>query len=158
MRKVIIIILVVVAIPIYTYNMYILLRGTFSAGVDKKNTVTYNTDTAVDIHAMIAVSKTVHFEKKGRSPFIPYPVSDQPVKRIQVQKSQIVPKEPLKAPSIIINGIMWNPQNPIAMLSMPDGSSVMAKTGQVIANVTIKKIEKTFIVAVFDKKEYRINR
>jgi hypothetical protein len=101
----------------------------------------------------------VHFEKKGRSPFLPYPVSDIPrqVDVLKVKKTN-TPKEPVKAPSVTVNGIMWNPQNPVAMLGMPDGTSAVAKVGQVIAGITIKKIEKTFVIIIFEKKEYRIER
>jgi Na+-translocating ferredoxin:NAD+ oxidoreductase RnfC subunit len=73
-------------------------------------------------------------------------------------KKTIILKEPVKVPSVTVNGIMWNPQNPLAMLGMPDGTSAVAKVGQVIGEITIKKIEKTFVVILFEKKEYRIER
>jgi len=158
MRKIIIIVLIVVAVPLYTYNMYMLLRGSLSKYFDKKGSVTFATDTSNDLQSLIFIATPAHFEKKGRSPFLPYPVSDKPVTTIQKQKNPILPKETPKAPSISINGIMWNPQNPIAMVTMPDGSSATVKVGQVINELTIKKIEKTFIVVISGKKEFQINR
>ena len=157
MKKTLIILLIVIAIPLYSYNVYILLQGTLSGNAEKQVS---DKKATYDIHELIASTAPVHFEKKGRSPFFPYPVSDKPPisEKKMTSAKPLALKEQPKAPAITINGIMWNPQNPVAMISMPDGSSTLAKAGQIIAGITIKKIEKTGIVVEFGKKEYKINR
>jgi hypothetical protein len=158
MKKVVIIILIVLAVPIYTYDIYILIKGQISS-IDNKSNPLLAQDSSFSIARMLKDAKPVHFEIKGRSPFTPYktvPVK-QPVAVVKKIKMTQTPL-PVNAPKITINGIMWNPQNPVAMLIMPDGSSVMAKTGQVFGDITIKKIDKNKVVVMSGKKEFVIER
>lgn len=150
--------LIAASVPLYTYDAYILLKGTF--GKEPLSELLPKTDSTFSVSALIKNSMPVHFEKKGRNPFTPYTVSEQ-VKKSLVNANQnktFVAKAPPKAPDIKINGIMWNPQNPVAMLSLPDGSSVVARSGQAFSGMTIKKIDKSFIVVLFENKTYTINK
>ena len=67
-------------------------------------------------------------------------------------------KESPKPPSIRITGIMWNPTSPVAMVSMPDGASTVAKAGMTIGEVTFKKIEKNRIQVAYNGKDFWIDR
>lgn len=155
-----IVILIAAAIPLYTYNVYILLKGAIGRAGAKVTTGNSRNEADVNLIKLTKIITPVHFEKKGRSPFVRYLKDETVLTKSEVvhPKKQIVQKESEKAPTVKVNGIMWNPENPIAMLNMADGSSAIVKTGQKINNLTIKKIEKTFIVIMSAKREYRINR
>jgi len=53
---------------------------------------------------------------------------------------------------------MWNPANPIAMLTLPDGPSNAVKSGQTIGNIIVKTVEKNRVLIVYEKKEFWISR
>jgi|GEM_PF-1310918 len=159
MRKILIITLILIAVPIYTYNVYILLSGAVR-GNSENSVDDLSIHNNLSIDAILCAMDSVKFVLQGRSPFIAYPVSEKPAveKKDTDAKKQKVTKAPQEMPKITISGIMWNDRNPLAMIGLADGSSTVAKAGQTIGDIFIKKIEKTSVVIVVDKSEFRIMR
>ncbi len=158
MRKTVIILLILIAIPLYTYNVYVLIMGSLKGTQETSTVQISGKKTTVSIDNLRNIVKPVTFVKQGRSPFVEFTVTEKP----KVEKIQLQIKQPVKAiaemPKIAINGIMWNPQNPLAMLGLPDGSSTVVKAGQTVGEFTVKKIEKTRVVVVIGKREVVLTR
>lgn len=158
MKKTVIILLILIAIPLYTYNVYVLIRGSLKGTQDRTTAQITGKKTTISISELRAMIDSVKFVKQGRSPFSEFTVTEKP----KVDKIQSQIKQPVKVitelPKITINGIMWNPQNPLAMLGLPDGSSTVVKTGQSIGEITVKKIEKTRVVVMVGKREVVLTR
>lgn len=158
MRKTIIILLILIAIPLYTYNVYVLIMGSLKGTQDASTVQISSKKTKISINNLRSIIDPVEFVKQGRSPFAEFTVTEKP----KVEKIQSQTKQPVKTiaelPKITINGIMWNPQNPLAMLGLPDGSSTVVKAGQKIGEITVKKIEKTRVVVVVGKREIVLTR
>jgi len=76
MRKILIILLILIAIPLYTYNVYVLLKGSLKGNAEKSLQMLSDERNDISIHTILAAIDSVHFKKQGRSPFVPYPVSD----------------------------------------------------------------------------------
>jgi ABC-type lipopolysaccharide export system ATPase subunit len=58
-----------------------------------------------------------------------------------------------------INGIMWSDQNPIAVIAFQDGSSTLAKKGDVLQNgATVSVVEKNRVEVVFQGKKFWIEK
>ena len=114
--------------------------------------------TTISINNLKNIVEPVKFVKQGRNPFAEFTVTEKP----KVEKIQSQIKQPVKViaelPKITINGIMWNAQNPLAMLGLPDGSSTVVKAGQTIGDITVKKIEKTRVVVMVGKREVVLTR
>jgi hypothetical protein len=54
---------------------------------------------------------------------------------------------------------MWNPNNPVAMIKLPGGSSKLAKAGQEIGtDITVKSINKKSIIVLFEGKEFTVHK
>lgn len=147
MRKKLIIILICIAVPIYTYNMWLIVNA-FFRGSPKENTEEFNKSLKAELS--FPSLQVVHFEEKGKSPFLPYKSKPKPVIRKKaVRQKDRTPKAEAKPPRIKITGIMWNPSNPVAMVSLPDGTSTVAKAGQTLAgSIEVKKVEKNRIKIV----------
>ena len=155
MKKILTILLVITAIPLYTYDLFLLLQNVFpSMGKDK----TYKTEEHISYDKLLVSAAPVKFEVKGRSPFVPQKIVPKPVVKAVPKQTAAPAKEPPKPPSIVITGIMWDPSNPVAMLTLPDGSSTVAKAGQSFGAITIKKIEKNRIQIISDGTQFWINR
>jgi hypothetical protein len=158
MRKTVIILLILIAIPLYTYNVYVLIMGSLKGTQDVSTVQLIGKKTTISINNLKNIVEPVKFVKQGRSPFAEFTVTEKP----KVEKIQSQTKQPVKAiaelPKITINGIMWNPQNPLAMLGLPDGSSTVVKAGQTVGEITVKKIEKTRVVVMVGKREVVLTR
>jgi hypothetical protein len=150
--------LIIAAVPLYLWDSHMLLSGLLGKGKKSLNppaVVTQNDD--FQRPAAIA-----HFVNKGRSPFMAYKELPRPAavlksvaKKPQPAKTVTVPLHP---PKITVTGIMWNPTNPIAMVTLPDGSSAAVKVNQAIGTIRITRIEKTRICVVVDGAEFWIQR
>ena len=158
MNRKLFVILAVVAVALYSYVAFILAGGSLPKQV-KRNSANNNT---VHVDKLVLNSVLVHFENRERDPFLPYKEKPKQPAVIQ-EKPKKVPvvvavKESPKPPSIRITGIMWNPTSPVAMVSMPDGASTVAKAGMTIGEVTFKKIEKNRIQVAYNGKDFWIDR
>ncbi len=155
MRNKIIIVLIIIAIPLYVWDFWLIISnisGKFSN--IKKEIVLKNGDKDYSIPSL----RIVHFEKKGKSPFLAYTVKPKPVvrkKTVKVKATNI--KKEIKPPRIKITGIMWNPANPVAMVTLPDGTNTVAKAGKSLGSgIEVKKIEKNRIQIVYQGKAFWI--
>ena len=158
MKKVLLITLILIAVPLYGYNMFLLLRGSLSSKGDKA--VAAAGETVTSFETVLYAATPVSFVEKGKDPFTLYkepprpivPVKKEPVKEKPVKKE-------VNAPAIVVTGIMWNPDNPVATVKMPGGKSSLVKSGQQLGeNLSVKKIEKRSVTVVFEGKEFTINK
>jgi type II secretory pathway component PulC len=141
MRKTIVIILIACAVPLYSYNIFLLLRS--SSGENGKNV---SVSSAESIDSWIVKVNAVSFTATDRDPFFPYKPkisTAAAVKPVKVQPS--APKKVIQQPSIKITGIMWSQTNPVAMVVLPSGAGSAVRQGGVYGDVTVKKIERNRI-------------
>ncbi len=152
-NKIVFILLIVVAIPLYIYDA-LLLIGKVGGKNQTVTEVIKESDLSID------AIKIVRFVKKGKSPLVAYKVKPKPV--VKKQKKKVVkrkPKAAVKPPRIKITGIMWNPSNPIAMLTLPDGSSTTATKGQTLMGaITVKKISQSSVDVEYKGTTFTIRK
>ncbi len=159
MKKVLIILLIIIAVPVYIWDVWLIVDGMYGRSPERSTVTATGESVTADIS--FANLRIVHFNKKGKSPFIAYKVKPKPVVRKAPVKRKIVkkPKTEAKPPRITITGIMWNPANPIAMVTLPNGTSTVAKQGQTIAgSIEVKKIEKNRMQIVYKGNVFWIRK
>jgi hypothetical protein len=142
MRKTLIAILAVIAVGVYTYNAFLLVRP----GAQQKTEGKKRTQDDISVEKLLARSQPVLFAKSDRNPF----------GKSGGKISAPVPS--VAAPAVTISGIMWDPVSPLAMIVLPDGSSAAVKAGQTVGEITVKKIEKERVCIVFKNKTFWISR
>lgn len=153
MRKILLIFLVLSAMGIYIYDILLLVHPQKAVTPAKEPAV------VVSLDKLLAEAKPVEFVVNGRDPFSPRKLDPKLTNTTSLSKSDVAhPAVDPKLPTISISGIMWNPASPIAMLNLPDGSSVVAKPGQIFGDITVGKIEKNRVQIVFNKKAYWISQ
>ena len=145
-------ILLVLAVPLYLWDTHTLLSGLFA---HKKASAVQSQGITAAPYPMLLNSPK--FVEKGRSPFLPFKEIPQPIaKQKPVAKTKtsasIIP------PKVAITGILWNPTNPIAMMTFPDGSSGAVKAGQTVGNIYIRTIEKNKVLIVYENKDFWISQ
>ena len=160
MRKTILILLILAAIPLYSWNAFTVIRfvmtGSKGGPATKPSMVS-----PLAAQDLILTARPVSFTEGEKSPFVPFKRKPEPVQpRQQPRKPQpkkvIAPEEP--PPKITITGIMWNPDNPIAMLTLPAGNSVVAKSGSEFGDITIKKVERNRVQFLWKGKTYWVDK
>lgn len=160
MRKIVIIVLICIALPVYLWDAWIIISGMYGTAQESSNLEI--TPKQIDQDFSFAGLRIVYFAEKGKSPFVPFKEKPKPVVNIsELQKQKVMrkPAEDIKPPRITITGIMWNPSNPIAMLTLPDGSSTTAKAGQTIAgSIIIKKVEQNQILIEYEGNKFTIRK
>lgn len=157
MRKKLIIILICIAIPVYIYNAWLITGGFFRGGPEIAED---GSKKPIKTELSLPSMRIVRFTEKGKSPFVPYKVKPKPVVSKRTVKPKVrKPKTEAKPPKIKITGIMWNPSNPMAMVTLPDGTSTVAKAGQTLAgSIEVKKIEKNGIKIVYKGNSFWIKK
>lgn len=159
MKKVLTILLICIIVPVYIWDVWLIVGGLYGKSAKSSSTGKQVESIVDDIS--FANLRIVHFEKKGKSPFIAYKVKPKPVVKKAPVKKKVVkkPKEQVKPPRITITGIMWNPSNPVAMVTLPNGTSTVAKVGQTIADsIEVKKIEKSRMQIVYKGNVFWIKK
>lgn len=157
MRKKLVILLIFIAVIVYGYNIWLIVRGVYGGG----SSVPVETgNKPVKEHIELPGMRVVHFEEKGKSPFTAYKEAPKPVVVNKPVQPKIVRQSTeAKPPRIQITGIMWNPSNPMAMVTLPDGSSAVAKAGQSLAGgIEVKKVEKERIQIVYEGNVFWIKK
>jgi hypothetical protein len=154
MRKVIIVILVGAALCVYTWDVMLVMRspksGSAESGKEALETVS--------IDKFLASAGQVQFIDKKLDPFTPHHSTIRTAVPKAATTGTPAARVDAAMPKVTINGIMWNETAPLAMLTLPDGSSTVAKPGQSFGDITVKKIEKARICIVVGKKEFWINQ
>jgi type II secretory pathway component PulC len=155
MKKTILIILILCAIPLYSYNIYLLIH---SPDGNKNNTVSESDIESFD--SWILKASAVTFTASDRDPFSPYKKDNSlPVEKVQQQeKIKELPKKVIPQPSMKITGIMWSSTNPVAMVVLPNGSSTVVKQGGIYNDITVKKIEKSRLQIVYMGQTFFIEK
>lgn len=161
MRRVIIILLTVVAIPLYAWNVYVLVAGALSKqtqrGTIPKSTPQQSVETTLD--QLIAAARPVVFTIHGKNPFVAYVEQPKPVvKQTAAPTPKAPPKPSIPPPSIVITGIMWNATSPVVMLKLPDGTSAVAKAGQDLGVAVVKRVEKNRALFRYEGGEFWVER
>jgi hypothetical protein len=156
MKKKTVLFLIALAIPLYIWDSHVLLSGYFGS---KKHD--FRQAAAMPAAQAFAFSvPAIHFQSKGRSPFVAYKEKPKPAGAPEGSgKKNAAPKPAAPAvppPKITITGIMWHPTSPIAMVTLPDGSSTTVKAGQTVGSFKFKTIEKTRVLVIAEGGEFWI--
>lgn len=158
MKKYLTIILIIIAIPIYVYDIYHIVGARMGNGAGEENAGGVSSPSD-DLFALVMQGTgQVSFVEKGKSPFeiyktIPKPVRKAPARRPKPKPKPVKVEKPL--PRVTINGIMWSESNPVAILVLPDGSSVVANAGKELSGgLLVKKVEQTRVQLVHEGREF----
>jgi hypothetical protein len=157
-KRILFIVLIVGGVGIYAWDFFLIAKNVSPAGSSSSATIV--APEAVDESLLLRSGRSVKFTPLGKSPLSAYKETPKPVASAQPKVASTTPKPAtnqntdIKPPSITINGIMWNPQNPVVMIGLSDGSSTVAKVGSVVDGFQVKKIERTQILVVSQGKEY----
>jgi hypothetical protein len=160
MKRILTILLVIVAIPLWVWNSYVIISAIVKSPKDK--TVISAIATMPVQAASNAIPAT--FTVKGKSPFVAYKELPKPaITAIQPKKNTVntapVNTAPVRPLDVSVNGIMWNTNNPLAMLKLPDGSSTVAKQGQELSGgILVKTIEKNQVEIVFNGQSFWLKK
>jgi hypothetical protein len=153
MKKTFIILLIVVALPLYIWDTNLFLSNYFGKRKQSQQII----DAKIDLLPHFAKAT---FVQKGRSPFVPYKELPKPAIKTQViAKKTSSAQAIVNPPPISINGIMWNPSNPVAIINFNDGSSIVAKKGQMLkGNILVKNIDKNQVEVEYTGKSFLIKK
>ena len=158
MKKYLLILAIVVGLCLYAWDNLEAWRDQLAHSRGVSNHVTMS---SLSIEKLSSQSRAIRFEEKRRDPFTM--VTPQVVPVFQsatvnvsppVVKKDTATAVPLPAVSIV--GMMWNPSSPIVNLRMPDGSTVLARSGQVVGEITVLKIEQKRVQLKFGTREFWI--
>jgi hypothetical protein len=157
MKKTLIILLCVIAVPLYSYNALLLVRAWFPAYSNKEEYKSNNTPPAIE--QLLVATAPLQFEIRGRDPFalkkIEKPIVTNEKKIISENLKPV--KKDITAPAIKVAGIMWNPSNPVAMVKLNGGSTKMVKQGQQLeSGISVLVIGKNNIVVSVDGNKFTI--
>ena len=156
MRKKLFIILIIIAIPVYLWDIVLVSRFFIPAPGRQVVSSSHSSSTPLSVPDF----RVVHYVKKGRSPFVAH--TPKPIRRVKTTpkpKHRPQPREKVKLPSITITGIMWNPDNPLVMLSLPGGSTTAAGRGKtVLDGVEIKTIERNRVLFVYKGEKFWVEK
>jgi hypothetical protein len=154
MRKTLLVLLAVVAVGVYTYDAFLLVKpGASNKTADKKRA-----RDGVSVEKLLARSQPVRFVKSDRNPFLPRRENSAAKASGKSGGKASSPAPAVSAPAVTISGIMWDPASPLAMIVLPDGSSAAVKAGQTVGEITVKKIEKERVCIAFKNKTLWISR
>jgi hypothetical protein len=158
-RKILLVVLILIAVPVYVYDSYLVWRFVVDRRADH---ATGNEAEAVSVEAL-SNYPSAKYEKKGRSPFLAYAQKPKPKPKPTPRRKPVrraaKPKKTVTAPNITITGIMWNESNPMAMLTLPGGSSTAARAGQTLSGgITVVKIERNRIQVEYEGNRFWIER
>ena len=156
MKKTILILLILCAIPLYSYNVFLLVKGILPHSGKKSTPAVIEQS----FDQLLLHSQKVVFVKSGRSPFLAFKEKPPVPKQISVKKTSkhIIPTKAPQKPAIKITGIMWSASNPLAMVILPDGSSTIVKEKNVYGDILVKKIEKNRIQVILNKTSFWIDK
>ncbi len=155
MKRTILILLILATIGVYSWDVYLLIgRGVgfiSDRGPDSVQGVAV-------ITAGLPVLREARFEVKGKSPLLAYKEAPRPPKPPVVRPVVAKPKFKVHPPAVTVTGIMWNPQKPLAMISLPGGGSTVAAVGQEHNGIAIKKIEQSRIQIEYQGHRFWIDK
>lgn len=145
MNKWIVLILIIAAVLLYSYNT-LLLVGVSLPGKKEDGTV-QRSATILSFEQLLVAATPPVFETKGRDPFTLYIEKPKPFTKV---KTSVVPQaapQPPQPPPFSLTGILWNSSNPVATIMLQSGTTKLVRQGQVLDDgSTIRKIEKNCIV------------
>jgi hypothetical protein len=106
--------------------------------------------------------RQVEFDTSLRDPFVIDQVDNKDnnkassIKIRPTAKSTITVNEAVELP-FRLDGIMWNTNNPVAVLvDVKSGQSFIVKQGQIQNGVTVKSISRSEVCVLFFGKEFRL--
>ncbi len=156
MKKFIIITSLTLTVSFFTWQTLLIMNGMGSFNGKDNQSLSPNKK---DKFTMDSI-RVAHFTKKGKSPFVAYKIKPKP--KVVKKKKKVIKRKPkiqAKPPRIKITGIMWNPTSPIAMITLPNGTSTTARAGQFLeGNIEVKKIEKHRIQVIYKDNSFWIKK
>ncbi len=152
MKRFIVTVLIVVALLSYGRALWVILGGS-------KLTQTQDTTSlVVDTHEGLWGTATCSFTSVKRSPFDPSAPKPK-IKKRSKPKPKAKPKVEVKKPRISIAGIMWSKAQPLAMLTLPNGSTQMVKVGdEILGRITVKRIDQNRVQILYKETLFWIER
>lgn len=158
-RKILLVVLILIAVPVYVYDSFLVWRLVADRTDDRPSGESAET---ISVEALSNYPSS-RYEKKGRSPFLAYAQKPKPKPKPTPSRRPVrrvsKPEKTVIAPSVTITGIMWNESNPMAMLTLPGGSSTAARVGQALSGgINVVKIERNRIQVEYEGKRFWIER
>jgi len=151
MKKALLILLILSAVCLYSWDGFLVFRILAGKSSPAAATPPVQVAALMPMHLM----RVAHFVEQGKSPFLPYKEMPKPRIAASVPAGPAATKAAEPLPAISLNGIMWSETNPVAIINLPDGSSTVAKPGQMLlGTILVKKINKGQVTVVFGKREY----
>lgn len=146
--------LIIIAVLVWGYNLLKISQSTAADAGDMNSTATSKS---------ARLGHISEFRKPSRDPFEPL----LPYAKLQVQaqpqsrggKMIAAPKASApvqELPEVRINGIMWDPVKPMAVLQFPGGATQMVSTGQIIDGIMVLAIGKQDVTLLKDRKKWVI--
>jgi len=158
MKKTATTLLIIVAVAVYSWDTYQVLR-TFLGKEGGSSKGSLEAIASADF-VMPAFGRPVVFEHTTRSPFDAHPVDMTAVQRVATSTGSRPAKTTsanVQAPNVTINSIMWSAQSSVAILTLPDGSSAVAKPGEALpGGFVVKKIEQSRVVITYQGKDFEV--
>lgn len=157
MKKLLVLLLCIVAIPLYTYNILLLTKVVLpwhTAKADKQMQENRHT-----FEQLLIAAKPPHFVSRGRSPFTLNAKQKIVGKKIPVKaKKRPAPKKTVE-PIVRVTGIMWHPENPVAMVKVNNGGTSMVRLGHTFAGgIKVTAIHKKSVTVLVDGKSFTFKK
>lgn len=153
MRKKVIIILLLVAIPVYIWDAWLIFGGKipFENTRQDKNLTMQEADTIRPLAILV-----FHYKPSKRNPFLSeireVPIRQNIVPKNSGQAQKKVPQNTDPPMLISIQGIMWNATSPVAIIKIGTETQLV-RSGDKLANgMIISAIEKHKIKTTFQGK------
>jgi hypothetical protein len=156
MKKILLILLIIIALPLYTYNALLLCKVKLPGQKNNRHDVLVKSRHTFEL--LLVGAAPAKFEIKGRDPFTLYKERPKPPVKTEALAHPTVKNE-ITPPPVTISGILWNPSNPVAMVKLSGGSTKLVKAGQELdKNMHVKNVGKRNITVVCGGKEFVIEK
>jgi type IV pilus biogenesis protein PilP len=138
-----VILLAVIAVIIWGYNL-------LQVSMQIRNNRGDNSPNGKEQKTLL-LKPVADYQGNFRDPFEPLiTIQDQLAASFSSRPSNKTPPLNISAPKetppkIMLNGIMWDPVKPVAVLLFPDGSTQVVSVGQNIDGITVQSINKTSV-------------
>lgn len=157
-RTVLITILVLIALPLYGWNIYLLVEGVQDDESSQQSkevpSLKGNIEEYVYIPRTFVAQKKSPFQQFKTKPKKKIITPVDTVKTPVPQKKEI----PLLPPRLTVTGIMWNKVNPIAMVTLPNGKQDIAKIGHTLGGIEILAIEQNRLQVRYKDNKFWISK
>jgi len=145
-KRILIIVLCLVAIVVWGRNAFLLVNGAPESNLAAKTTV-FSDD--------YLTAQPYAFKADFRDPFFCKYFMNENEHAIVRRKGKAGP--PVKLPSCTIDGIMYNGTNSYVLMHV-GGKSAVARQGDIVDSIQIRKIGKDSVFALYKGKTFAIGK